>query len=66
MKKQAPGVWIDEHGGLHIDIAEFLLANGIPDTPETRASLLEVAREDFGETNVRETELPIIPDGHEC
>lgn len=31
-----PGAWVDEHGGLHIALPEFLAALGLPNTEENR------------------------------
>jgi ribosomal protein S27AE len=59
MKRLMPGVYDDEQGGLHLDVAEMLVANGWADTPENRATLLEAAREAFGPAKVTETHAPI-------
>jgi len=40
-----PGVYEDGAGGLHLDVAELLLANGYPDTPANRAMITEAAYE---------------------
>lgn len=61
MKRLAPGVYDDERGGLHLDVAELLAASGYADTPDNRAMLLAAARDTFGAT-VTETDEPIEPD----
>ena len=57
MKRLAPGVYDDEHGGLHLDLPELLAAHGYPDTPENRTVMFSVVR-DMG-LPVVETEVPI-------
>ena len=52
MKRLMPGVYDDEHGGLHLDIAEFLAANGYADTPENRKTLIDAARAAYGDITV--------------
>lgn len=53
----APGVYDDNAGGLHIDIAELLDAAGYADTPANRATLLAAARDVFGRDGVPISEI---------
>lgn len=45
MKRLAPGVYDDERGGLHLDLAELLTANGFADTPANRALMIQTWRD---------------------
>jgi len=54
MKRLAPGVYDDEQGGMHLDIAELLDASGYTDTPQNRETVLEAARD-----MARELGLPV-------
>jgi hypothetical protein len=47
MIRLAPGVYDDDRGGLHIDVAELLAANGYADTDQNRAMLIAAVREAF-------------------
>lgn len=58
MKRLAPGVYDDEHGGLHLDLPELLAAHGYPDTPENRATLIAAAK--VSGIPVHETDTPIV------
>ena len=58
MKRLMLGVYDDERGGLHIDMAEFLAANGYPDTPENRDTFLAAVRHTFG-GEVTVTDAPV-------
>jgi hypothetical protein len=60
MKRLAPGVYDDEQGGLHLDIAEFLDANGYADTPENRDTLINAAREAYGNITVTAAPLAVF------
>lgn len=42
-----PGVYDDHEGGLHLDLAELLRANGYADSPDNRATLIAAARDQF-------------------
>jgi hypothetical protein len=44
MKQIAPGVYDDERGGLHLDAAELLAANGFAVTPANVERLAAEAR----------------------
>lgn len=57
MKQLSPGVYDDEQGGLHLDLAELLAAQGYADTPANRATLIAAAREAFGEIHL--TDEPV-------
>lgn len=50
-----PGAYIDDDGGLHLDLGEMLRAGGWPDTVENRATLERACRELFAR------ELPQAP-----
>ena len=45
MKRLAPGVYDDGHGGLHLDLTELLAAHGFPDTPANREALIKAVNE---------------------
>ena len=49
-----PGIYADSSGRLYIAMAEFLLAHGMPDSPEVRTVVWEEIRDVFGEIAVRE------------
>jgi hypothetical protein len=62
MRRIAPGVYDDEHGGMHIDLPELLAASGYADTPENRDTLTRAAQDLFGRlpgTTVEVTDVPI-------
>ena len=42
---EMPGAWVDDDGGLHIDLAILLEAAGFSDTPDNRATMMAVIRE---------------------
>ena len=44
-KQLAPGVYVDEHGAMHIVMPELLAANGYADTPENRETLIAAFRD---------------------
>jgi hypothetical protein len=52
MKRLLPGVYDDEHGGLHINAGELLRANGYVDTPTNRETLVTAALEMMRPLNV--------------
>lgn len=60
MKRLMPGVYDDEAGGLHLDIAEFLDANGYVDTPENRETLIAAARDAYGSITVTAAPLSVF------
>lgn len=63
MKRLAPGVYDDDEGGLHLDVGELLAANGWPDTPENRDTIVRAGQHMFGD-RVEVTERTIeVTDG---
>jgi ribosomal protein S27AE len=58
MKRLMPGVYDDEQGGLHLDLAELLAANGYADTKGNRQTVIDAVRHSFG-GNVIITDGPI-------
>ena len=48
LKRLAPGVYDDGAGGLHLVVAELLVAHGYGDTEENRARIIDAATEIFG------------------
>ena len=54
MTQISPGVYDDGKGGMHIDEAELLEANGYADTPENRR-MMRKALADYG----RESKTPV-------
>jgi len=50
MKRIAAGVYDDGDGAMHLVLPELLDAHGYADTPDNRATLIEAAREVFGDS----------------
>ncbi|HEY2116067.1 MAG TPA: hypothetical protein VGJ51_13305 [Candidatus Angelobacter sp.] len=49
-----PGFYADPGGRLYLAMAEFLLAHGMPDSPEVRTVVWEEIRDVFGDIAVSE------------
>jgi len=53
----APGVYVDVDGGMHLVVAELLVANGYVDTPENRETVVaatrKIARDFYRSTSVQ-------------
>jgi hypothetical protein len=49
MKELMPGVYDDDQGGIHIDLAVLLRASGYPDNPSARETMETVLRQMFGD-----------------
>ena len=49
-----PGFYADLGGRLYLAMAEFLLAHGIPDSPEVRTVVWEEIQDAFGDIPVSE------------
>ena len=41
----APGFWVDRTGGLHVSVVELLEIVGLPNTPENREQVTQMAVE---------------------
>lgn len=52
MKRLEPGVYVDDEGALHLVLPEMLDAAGYADTPENRATLIDVAQAMFAEQGI--------------
>lgn len=57
-----PGLWVDRHGHLHVSIAELLEAFDLPDTPDSRAEVERIVRDNFT-TPLGATVIRQEPDG---
>lgn len=60
MKRLAPGIYDDEHGGMHLDLTELLAAHGFPDTPANREALIKAVHETYNGP-ITETDEPVRP-----
>jgi hypothetical protein len=52
VKYLSPGVYVDDHNQMHVDLVELLEANGYENTPANQERMIEMARAMFADRGI--------------